>query len=170
MLNEKICKMLNEQINKELYSAYLYLAMANYYNEEGLEGFENWFTVQAQEEMSHAMLIRTYLLNNGDHIELLAIDAPAVSYEDYATPLNEALAHEKFVTASINEIYEAAQDAKDYPTVGFLNWFIQEQAEEEQSAEELIRKYELFAKGSHGLYRLDQEFGKRTYSPPSLEL
>ncbi|MGI6175141.1 MAG: ferritin [Christensenellales bacterium] len=170
MLNEKIFKMLNEQINKELYSAYLYLAMADYYNEEGLEGFENWFVVQAKEEMSHAMLIRTYLLNNGAHIELLPIDAPAVSYEDYATPLNEALEHEKFVTASINEIYEAAQDAKDHPTVGFLNWFIEEQAEEEKSAEDLIIKYELFGEDSQGLYLLDKEFGERTYSPPSLEL
>ena len=168
MLNEKITKLLNEQINKELYSGYLYLDMANYYADQGLNGFENWFYVQAQEEQSHAMLIRQYLLNNGEAVVFTPIDAPDEKYSDFKEPLTKALEHERYVTDLINKIYEAAEGIKDYRTIKFLDWFIQEQGEEEKNAEDNIRKYELFANDSKGLYLLDYEMKARVYVAPSL--
>lgn len=170
MLSEKVASLLNEQIMKELYSAYLYLDMADYYSDEGLAGFENWFYVQAQEEISHAMLIRAYMLNNEEKIKLLPIEAPDEVYHDFGAPLDGALAHEKLVTASIHNLYAAANEAHDYRTVEFLNWFVKEQGEEEKNANDLIRKYQLFGGDPKGLYQLDQEMGTRVYAPPSLTL
>ncbi|MEM1484760.1 ferritin [Oscillospiraceae bacterium PP1C4] len=170
MLNQEITKLLNEQINKELYSAYLYLNMANYYSDQGLNGFENWFYVQMQEERDHAMLFRTYLLNNGEKVTLDAIAAPGKQYETFREPFVDALAHEQFVTASINNIYEAAHVNKDFRTLEFLYWFIKEQGEEEKNTEDLIKRYDLFAGESKGLYMLDNELKARIYAPPSLVL
>ncbi len=169
-MQKEVSSLLNEQINKELYSAYLYLDMANYYADQGLNGFENWFYVQAQEERDHAMLIRGYLLNNDEHITLLAIDAPDEAYADLKAPLTKTLAHEQTVTASINNIYAVAYEQKDFRTMQFLDWFVKEQGEEEKNATDLIRKYELFGSDSKGLYLLDQELGARVYAPPSLVL
>jgi ferritin len=170
MLNPKIVKLLNEQINKEFYSAYLYMDMANYYADQGLNGFENWFLVQAQEERDHAMLFRQYLLNNGESIILTQIDAPNEKYNDYKAPLVKALEHERLVTASINNIYEAALRINDFRTKQFLDWFINEQSEEEKNADDNIKKYDLFAGDSKGLYMLDNEFKARVYAAPSLVL
>lgn len=170
MLNEKVANLLNEQIMKELYSAYLYLDMANYYSDEGLTGFENWFYVQAKEEMDHAMLIRGYMLNNDIKVTLLPIDAHNGAYNSFAEPLAETLTHEQFVTASIHTIYAAASEVHDYRTLEFLNWFVKEQGEEEKNATDLIKKFELFGGDAKGLYQLDQELGARVYAPPSLVL
>lgn len=169
-MTEKVFNLLNEQIMKELYSAYLYLDMANYYSDQGLEGFENWFYIQAQEERDHAMLIRTYLHNNDQKVVLLPIDAPQEEYGDHGAPLHKTLSHEKEVTASIYNIFEAAQEEKDYRTIEFLNWFIKEQGEEEKNANNLIQKYTLFGSDVKGLYLLDQELKARVYAPPSLIL
>jgi ferritin len=169
-LNNKISTLLNEQINKELYSAYLYLDIADYYADQGLNGFENWFYVQAQEERDHAMLIRTYLLNNDETVTLSAIAAPELKKDELKTPLDETLKHEKTVTASINNIYAAAYEEKDFRVMQFLDWFVKEQGEEEKNATDLIRKFELFGSDSKGLYLLDQELGARVYAPPSLVL
>ena len=169
-MNGKITSLLNEQINKELYSAYLYLDIADYYAEQGLNGFENWFYVQAQEERDHAMLIRTYMINNDEKITLTAIAAPVLKKDSLNMPLDETLAHEKIVTASINNIYAAAYEEKDFRTMQFLDWFVKEQGEEEKNAMDLIRKFELFGSDSKGLYLLDQELGARVYAPPSLVL
>lgn len=170
MLNKEVAKLLNEQICKELYSSYLYLDMANYYNDEGLEGFENWFYVQAQEEMDHAMLIRTYMLNNDENISLLPIDAPNKTYSDFSHPLKLSLEHEQFVTASINNIYSAAMAAKEFKTTQFLDWFIKEQVEEEKNSTDLIKKYDLFGNDAKALYQLDQELAARVYVAPTLVL
>lgn len=170
MLHEKVATLINEQIMKELYSAYLYLDMANYYAEEGLAGFENWFYVQAQEEMDHAMLFRTFLKNNGGKITLLPIEAPKMDYADFGAPPQEAFAHEQSVTASINNIYSVASEQKDYQTLEFLNWFVKEQAEEERNTGDLIKKYSLFGTDAKGLYQLDQELQTRVYAAPSLVL
>jgi ferritin len=169
-MTERIYNLLNEQIKKELYSAYLYLDMANYYNDQNLAGFENWFYVQAQEERDHAMLIRTYLQNNDQKVVLLPIEAPNENYGDYGAPLLRTLSHEKEVTASIYNIFDAAQQEKDFRTVEFLNWFIKEQGEEEKNATDLIQKYKLFGSDPRGLYLLDQELKTRTYAPPTLVL
>ena len=170
MLNQEITKLLNEQVNKEFFSAYLYLDMANYYADQSLVGFENWFFVQAQEERDHAMLFRQYLLNNGESVTFTEIAAPNQKYNNYKEPLVKALEHEKYVTASINKIYEAAFKAADFRTMQFLDWFIKEQGEEEKNADDNIKRYDLFAGDPKGLYMLDSEMKARVYAAPSLVL
>ncbi|MFA5561933.1 MAG: ferritin [Eubacteriales bacterium] len=170
MLDKKVTQLLNEQINKELFSGYLYLEMANYYADLNLNGYENWFFVQAQEERDHALLIRQYLLNNGEQVVLAAIDGPGMRYDDPRGPLVKSYEHEQLVTASINNIYTAALAINDFRTLEFLNWFIKEQGEEEKNADENIRKYDLFGKDPKGLYLLDSEMKARVYAPPSLVL
>ena len=170
MINEKVAKLLNEQINKEFYSAYLYLDMANYYTDKGLDGFANWFKVQAQEERDHALLFTQYMQNNQVKVTLGAINAPDIIFDNFGSPLNEAFKHEQYVTASINNIYDAAHQIKDYRTMQFLDWFIMEQGEEEKNADDLITKYKLFGADAKGLYMLNTELGSRVYAPPSLVL
>lgn len=170
MLNEKIVNLLNNQVNKELFSAYLYLDMSNYYYDEGLDGFGNWFKVQAQEERDHAMLIMQYMQNNGKKISLGEIKAPNITYSNHKIPLDESLKHEQFITESIHNIYDSAYNTKDYRTMQFLDWFVMEQGEEEKNSEELIRKYELFGTDSKGLYMLNSELAARVYTAPSLVL
>ena len=168
MLEKNVAKLLNEQINKELYSAYLYMGMANYYAEQSLNGFENWFYIQTQEERDHALLFRQYLLNNGESVNLLPIDAPAQKYNDFREPLMAAFEHELYVTASINAIYDEAYKCKDFRTIQFLDWFIKEQGEEEKNADDNIKKFDLFASDAKGLYMLDNELKNRVYTAPSL--
>lgn len=170
MLNEKIVTLLNTQINKEFFSAYLYLGIANYYKDEGLDGFSNWYTIQAQEERDHAMLFLQYLQNNSEKVVLEAIEKPDAKFSDLLSPAKAALAHEQYVTNSIHEIYDAASGVKDYRTMQFLDWFVKEQGEEEMNAETLIKKIELFGSDSKGLYLLDQELATRVYTAPSLVL
>ena len=170
MLNKEVTQLLNEQITKELYSAYLYMDMANYYADQSLNGYEHWFFVQMQEERDHALLFRQYLLNNGEVVKLGAIDAPVKPYDSFRTPLVMAYEHEQLVTASINNIYEAAYRHKDFRTMQFLDWFIKEQGEEEKNADDNIKKYDLFAGDPKGLYMLDNELKARVYAAPSLVL
>jgi ferritin len=170
MLNKEVAKLLNEQITKELYSAYLYMDMANYYADNSLNGYEHWFFVQMQEERDHALLFRQYLLNNGELVKLAAIDAPDKSYENFRVPLVMSYEHEQTVTASINNIYEAAYRNKDFRTMQFLDWFIKEQGEEEKNADDNIKKYDLFGSDPKGLYMLDSEMKARIYAAPSLVL
>lgn len=170
MLDQKVAELLNDQINKELYSAYLYLDIANYYTHEGLNGYGNWYTIQAQEERDHAMLILQYLQNNGHAISLGAIDAPNCTFENFKQPIEKAYEHEQYVTSLINAIYDAAFAVKDFRTMQFLDWFVKEQGEEEQNSEDQIKKYELFGSDPKGLYMLDSELAGRTYSAPSLTL
>ncbi len=170
MLSEKVKQLLSEQIVKEFYSAYLYLDMSNYYAAHNLDGFANWFKVQAQEERDHAMLFLQYLLNNDVPVKLGGIDAPDKAYADFKEPLAAALAHEQYVTASINNIYSAAQEDRDYRTTQFLDWFIKEQGEEEKNASDLMGHYDLFGSDAKGLFMYDAELAQRVYAPPSLVL
>ena len=170
MLNQEVVKLLSEQITKELYSAYLYLDMANYYADHSLNGFENWFYIQMQEERDHALLFRQYILNNGESVKLAAVAAPDKTYESFRDPLALAYEHEQTVTASINNIYEAAYKVKDFRTMQFLDWFIKEQGEEEKNSDDNVKKYDLFAGDPKGLYMLDNEMKTRIYNPPTLVL
>ena len=170
MLDKKVSELLNNQINKEFYSAYLYLDFSNYYYDQGLDGFGNWFKVQAQEERDHAMLFIQYMQNNGEKIELNAVDKPDVALTDAKTVLEETLKHEQYVTSLIHNIYDAAYSVKDFRTMQFLDWFVKEQGEEETNANDLIKKMELFGGDAKSLYMLDQELGGRVYAAPSLTL
>lgn len=170
MLAEKVAGLLNEQINKELYSAYLYLDFANYYEAEGLKGFAHWYEIQAQEERDHAMLFRKYLLNNGHKVTFEAVAEPDKAFADFSAPLRFGLEHEQYVTGLIHTIYDAAYQGKDFRTMQFLDWFVKEQGEEETNADDLIKKFELFAGDPKGLYMLDNELNARVYAAPSLVL
>ena len=170
MLDPKVSQLLNQQINKEFYSAYLYLDFSNYYYDQELNGFGNWYQIQAQEERDHAMLFMQYLRNNGEKIVLEAIDQPSVELTDNKAVLEAGLNHERYVTSLIHTIYEAAYAVKDFRTMQFLDWFVKEQGEEETNADSLVKKYELFGSDPRSLYMLDTEMAARVYSAPSLVL
>ena len=170
MLDKKVVELLNQQVNREFYSAYLYLDFSNYYYDHGLEGFGNWFKIQAQEERDHAMLFIQYLQNNGEKVELGAIDKPDIDKSCPKTILAETLKHEQHVTGLIHDLYDAAQTVKDFRTTQFLDWFVKEQGEEENTADNLMKRYELFGDDPKSLYMLDNELGTRTYSAPTLVL
>lgn len=164
MINNKVSKLINEQVNKELYSAYLYLDFANYFEDEGLDGFANWYLVQAQEEMDHALKMRQYLIDNGLHVSLDAIAKPDKHFNKPIEVLQAGLEHERYVTSLINAIYDAAFDVREYKTMQFLDWFVKEQVEEEKNAEDLLKKMEIFSVDSKGLYSLNQELKGRTFT------
>ena len=169
-MNKKVSELINDQINKEFYSAYLYLDMSNFFESKGLAGFANWYKVQAQEERDHAMLFYQYLQNNGEKVTLKAIDQPDKTFKNIMDPLKAGLEHEKYVTSLIDNIYAAADKANDYRTMQLLQWFIKEQGEEEKNANDLITRVELFGGDARALYMLDQELAARAYSAPSLVL
>jgi len=157
MLNATVSKLLNEQINKEMYSAYL--DMANFYVNKGLNGFANWFNKQAKEEMEHALKFMHYLQDNGFEVSLESIAKPALSYKELREPLVESLNHEVYVTASINNIYAEAMKVHDYRTMEFLHWFIEEQGEEEKNANELIVDFDWHY--PNGLFAMDAKLSSR---------
>ena len=169
-MDNKVANLINEQINKELYSAYLYLDFANYYAAVGLDGFENWYRIQAQEERDHAMLFYQYLQNNSEPVVFASVDKPDWTRGDNMTPLIKGLEHEKYVTSLINTIYAAAYEARDFRTMQVLDWFVKEQGEEEKNASDLITKMELFGSDAKGLYMLNSELKARVYAVPSLVL
>lgn len=170
MLNKKVVDLLNQQVNKEFYSAYLYLDFSNYYYDKGLDGFGNWYRIQAQEERDHAMLFVQYLQNNGESVSLEAIEKPGVELTSPKAVLAEGLKHERYVTSLIHAIYDAAYSVKDFRTMQFLDWFVKEQGEEENNADSLVKKFELFGDDPKSLYMLDNELGARVYTAPSLVL
>lgn len=164
MLSTKLQDLINEQINKEFYSAYLYLAYSNYCEDLGLDGFSNWYEIQAKEECDHAMLFRKFLMDNGVKVKLDKIEKPSFTLNTVFDVLDSGLKHERYVTKLINNIYEVAFEEKDYKTMQFLDGFIKEQVEEEKNAEDLMKKLSLFGNDSKGLYLLNQELGSRIYT------
>lgn len=169
-MNEAIARLLNEQINKEFYSAYLYLAISNYYDDLDLDGYANYYMIQAQEERDHALLFLKYMQNNGLEITFKPIDKPDQKFDSILAPLEVAAEHERYVTALINAIYHECHEAKDYRTMKFLDWFVDEQMEEEENADKMVSRYKLFGSDPKGLYSLDQEYAARVYTAPSLAL
>lgn len=168
MLNEKVAELMNDQINKEFYSSYLYLDMSNYYVEKNLDGFANWFKIQAQEERDHAILFMEYLQANNSKVTFSAVAQPDKVFEQPVDPLKAALEHEQYVTSLINAIYDAAYQCKDFRSMQFLDWFVKEQMEEENNTDALVQKYEMFGTDPKGLYMLDSELQTRVYTAPSL--
>jgi ferritin len=170
MMNAKVHELLNQQINKEFYSAYLYLEFSNYFEEAGLDGFANWYMIQAQEERDHAMLFYRYLQNENQKVTLEAIAKPDATLTSHMDVLKAGLAHEEYVTSLIHDIYAAAYEVKDFRAMQFLDWFVKEQGEEETNANDLITKMELFGSDPKSLYMLNQELAARVYTAPSLVL
>ena len=169
-MNSRIAQLLNEQINKEFYSAYLYLDMAIHYDHLSLNGYANYYTIQAQEERDHALLFMQYMQNNGLKVTLEAIAKPDKTFDSVLSPMEVAAEHERYVTSLINNIYREAHADGDYRTMKFLDWFIDEQMEEENSADTMIGQYKLFGGSPQGLYQLNQEYAGRVYTAPSLTL
>lgn len=161
MLNKKIAGLLNDQINKELFSAYLYLEMDNYFRNRGLDGFAHWYHVQAKEECGHALKIYQYLHDEEELVHLQPIAAPDEHFSCDMDVLRKALAHEEYVSESINTIAATAFELHDYRTMQFLDWFVAEQAEEEVNAREMINKLCLYGEDAKGLYLLNHELSKR---------
>lgn len=160
-MDKKVVDILNDQINKEMYSAYLYLDMANYYSDAALDGFSNYYEQQAKEEMEHAMKIYHYLLDNDEKVVFEAIAKPDKTYSAFIEPVKAALEHEKYVTSLIVKCREAAVECGDMRTMIFMNWFITEQGEEEDNARELLDRMELYGEDRSALFLLDKELGKR---------
>ena len=169
-MNERVHELLNDQINKELYSAYLYLDFSNYFKRVGLDGFANWYMIQAQEERDHSMLFYQYLQNENQIVTLKAVDKPDKEINSHMDVLLAGLEHEKYVTGLIHDIYAEAYKIHDFRTMQFLDWFVKEQGEEETNANDMITKMELFGSDPKSLYMLNQELAARVYSAPSLVL
>lgn len=166
MINEKLQAAFNEQINKELYSEYLYLAMKTYFMEQNLMGFVNWFDVQVQEEHAHAMGMFNYLNERGGEIDLMAIDKPVFNGKNTLEIFEEVLKHEEFVTSRINALYDVAEEVKDRAAMKFLNWYIDEQVEEEASVGGVLATLRLIGDDKNALLLLDKDLATRVFNPP----
>ena len=144
--------------------------MSNYNDELDLDGYANYYNIQAQEERDHALLFMKYMQSIGLKVTLEAIDKPDKTFTSVLDPLEIAAEHERYVSALINDIYHECHEAKDYRTLKFLDWFVDEQREEEDSADSMVSRYKLFGSDPRGLYLLDQEYAGRVYTAPSLVL
>ncbi len=160
-MNAEVEVLMKDQVNKEFFSAYFYLAISNYYYGVNLDGFGHWFEVQAREEADHAMKFLKYLQDNGVLVALGAIDAPSAAFSDSRTPLEATLKHEQYVTSLIHAIYKKARDTEDYRACQFLDWFIAEQGEEEKSTADLLAKYDMLSGDAKGVYLLNAELKNR---------
>lgn len=168
MLSKKMEDALNEQINAELWSAYLYLSMGMQFENSGMSGVANWFKIQFKEEQAHAEIFMNYINQRGGRVILKPIAAVDT---EWATPLDafkDTLAHERKVTAMINNLYAIAESEHDYATRDRLAWFVNEQVEEEETAQQLIDKFTLIGNDGMGLYMLNSELAARTYTAPSI--
>lgn len=167
MINNEVAKVLNEQVNKELYSAYLYLSMSAYFSDIGLLGFANWMRVQAQEEQAHAMLVYDFIVNRSAKVTLDKISAPKTEWQSTLEAMEDVLKHECFITESINNIISVAETNKDRATMSYFQWFVDEQVQEEASAVDLISKLKLIGEDKSALYMLDKDLSARVFTPPS---
>ncbi len=167
MISTKLQEAINSQINKELFSEYLYLSMAAYCESENLDGIANFFHVQTKEEHFHAMKFFAYLNERGGRVKLMPIEGPQTDFKSIEDIFEQTLRHEQFVTKSINEIMDLAIKENDHATKSFLQWFIDEQVEEEATAEKLLHKVKLISGHPHGLFMLDKELAARTFNPPA---
>jgi ferritin len=161
MLKENIQKALNRQLNEELYSSYLYLAMAAHFESEDLNGFAHWMKLQSQEEYGHAMKIYAYILQRDGKVSLAKIEAPAESWKTIVELFEEVYSHEQKVSKSIDSIVELTMTEKDYATNNFLQWFISEQVEEESTSLFILNRAKLVGDNKNGIFLLDKEMAQR---------
>lgn len=165
MLSEKMANALNDQIKWELYSSYLYLSMATYLKDRGLEGFARWMEVQALEELYHAIKFYSYVGERGAKVNLQPIDGPPTTWQSITAVFEHVLEHERHVTERIHRLVDQAIEERDHATNNFLQWFVAEQVEEEASALDVLNKVR-FVEGGQGLFMLDRELGQRTFAIP----
>ncbi len=169
MISKKIEKAFNAQINAELYSAYLYEAMAMYFESENLGGFANWMNIQAQEELTHAMKFCAFVNERGGRVKMAAIEAPPAEWDGPTGAFGAVLNHEQKVSALINDLVDLAIAEKDHAANNFLQWFVAEQVEEEKSADEILQKAKRMIDAPGGLYMLDEQLAQRVFAPPTAE-
>ncbi|MBC8415471.1 MAG: ferritin [Candidatus Cloacimonetes bacterium] len=167
MISKKLQDAINKQINKELYSEYLYLSMAAYLESIGLEGFANFFKVQIQEERFHAMKFFDYVNERGGRVILEAIDRPQIEFKSPVEIFEIAYNHEQYVTKLINELMEVAIKENDHAAKSFLNWYIDEQVEEEASMDKILNQLKMIGGKGQGMLMLDKELAARTFTPPA---
>jgi ferritin len=168
MLSEKMLKSINHQINREHYSAYLYLSMASYATAEGLNGFANWFTVQMKEEIFHAEKMYNYVNQQGGRVLLEAVEQPPSDFSSMLDLFEKTLEHEKGVTTMINNLVKLAREEDDYATESFLQWYVTEQVEEEASPSEIIQKLKFIGKDGRGLLMIDKDLATRVFTVPAV--
>jgi len=161
MIDKEMLARINDQINKELYSAYLYLSMTAYFESANLAGFAHWMRVQANEEMEHAMKFYDYVYDRGGQVVLEAIEKPPAEFDSPLDVFTKVYAHEQKVTGLINGLYKLALEKSDYPSQTFLHWFIDEQVEEEKNADAIVQRLKLVGEKAHGLLLLDRELAAR---------
>lgn len=167
MISQRLEEAINAQINAEMWSAYLYLSMSAYCQEAGLPGMANWFAIQFKEEQDHAQIFFNYLVSRGGRVLLKAIDAVETEWDSPLAAFENTYAHEQKVTAMINNLMSIAVEEKDFAAQSRLQWFVDEQVEEEETAQGMIQKLRLIGDNGYGLYNLDNELAARTYSPAS---
>ncbi len=165
MISKRLESAINKQINAEFWSAYLYLSMSAHFSNQGLSGFANWFKVQFQEEQDHALKFMNYLISKGNKVELQPIETVQTSWESILEAFEHTLAHERVVTGLINELASIAREEKDFASENMLQWFINEQVEEEETAQGMIDSLKLIGGNGFGIYTMDKELGQRTYTP-----
>jgi ferritin len=165
MISKKMEAAINKQIKEELFSSYLYLSMSAYFTNLGLEGFAHWMSVQEKEERDHAMKFYNYLLSQGAEISLQQINEPDHKWKSPLDAFKATLKHEFHITKCINELVDLAEKEKDRATFNFLQWYIDEQVEEEENDRNIIDKLSLIKENSNGLFMLDKDLAARVYTP-----
>jgi ferritin len=167
MLKKKIEAAFNEQMNAEMYSAYLYLSMAAYFESTGMPGFANWMRVQAQEEMVHAMKFFDHIIERGGRVTLKAIEGPETEWDSPVKVFEHVYQHEQKVTGLINNLVDLAIEESDHASRSFLGWFVDEQVEEEDSASTVLDRVKMIGGSGNGLFMMDRELGQRVFTPPA---
>jgi ferritin len=165
MLKKEVEQALNEQLNAELYSSYLYLSMASYFESINMAGFANWMKVQAQEELGHGMKFYDYIVERGGRVMLKPIEGPQTEWKSAFSAFEHVYKHEQKVTGLIDGLVELSIKEKDHATNSFLQWFVDEQVEEESSADAIVQRLKRAADSPGGLFMLDNELGKRVAAP-----
>ena len=167
MLSQTLQKTVNDQIQKELYSAYLYLSMESFFRSQNLNGCANWMRIQTQEEMTHATKMYDYLIERGGRVLLKPIDGPETDWDSPLAVFDAVSKHEQKVTSLINNLVDLAIEEKDHAANSFLQWFVNEQVEEEASADEIVQQIKMMENAPGGLFMLDRELGQRVFTPPT---
>jgi ferritin len=165
MISKKMTEAINEQINRELFSEYLYISMQAWFADQSLDGMANWMDAQGKEERFHAMKFFNYLVERGARVKLKAIDEPTYEFENPIQAFEMALEHEKFISKSINELMDLAIKENDHATRSFLQWYVDEQVEEESSVDRIVNMLKMVGDRGHGIFMIDRELGKRVYTP-----